>query len=136
MKTQSDIQKAIVEINKAINKINILKISTDLFGAPCFNDQEIENLEKLKQSKEAQRNELSHAKRLLSRLERIQQLEQDERSLKEIAEEWKQNAQNMIDKQEIRIKSAVIKEQDKKQQIREATAFYIQEIEAINYILN
>jgi hypothetical protein len=134
MKTQSELQKAIVEVNKSINKINLLKSSKDLFGALLFNPDEIENLDRLKQSKEDQRNELSHAKRLLSRLERIQRLEHDDRTLEQIADEWTANAQYMIEQQENRIKSAVINDKEKRQQIREASAFYVQEIQAIKFL--
>ena len=85
---------------------------------------------------EDKRTNLSHAKRLLGRIERIQRLEKDDRTIQEIAQEWKAQAQQMIDNQESRINGAVIHPNDKKQQIREATAFYMQEIKAINYIIN
>ena len=105
-----------------------------MFNGPMFTADEIENLNRLKESKENERNELSHAKRLLSRLERIQKLEHDDRTLDQIADEWTAQAQEMINQQEKRIKTAVINDKEKKQQIREACAFYVQEINAINFL--
>lgn len=135
MKTGTQLQAEIVEINKAINKINLIQNSRDLFGTPLFNDQERADLERLKETKISHRDRVSHAKRLIARLERIQRLEADDRSLEQIAIEWRDHAEDMKIKQEIRVKSRVQGIVERNQEIRESTAHYNQEIETINYIL-
>ena len=52
MKTQPEIQKAIVEVNKNINQINMLINSTGIFGGPLFNPKQIEELTQLKNETE------------------------------------------------------------------------------------
>lgn len=137
MKTQSEIQKMIVEVNKKITKTHSILNNQNLFSDGClWNDKQQRDLKNVILALEDWRTDLSQAKRLLSRLERIQKLEAQNKSLKEIADEWEATAREMIDKQEIRIKSAVIKEAEKKAAIHDATFFYHSEIKALKFLKN
>ena len=143
MKTQNEIQKEILLINKQVNKTNVFIESRGLFGDYLYSEKERTQLKNAALRLETKRNELSHAKRLIARMERIQRLENmqvieisDGKTLKEIAIEFREQAREMVKIQESKISGAVLKSKEKKQAIREATQFYNQEINAINYILN
>lgn len=137
MKTQSQIQKMIVEVNKKITKTHSILNSMNLFNDGClWNDKQQRDLRSVILALEDWRTDLSHAKRLLSRLERIQKLEAQDKTLEQLANEWQSNAEEMINKQEIRIKGGVIKEAEKKAAIHDATYFYHNEIKALKFLKN
>lgn len=137
MKTQSEIQKMIVLVNKEITKTYSVLNSMNLFNDGClWNDKQQRDLRNVILSLEDWRTDLSHAKRLLSRLERIQKLEAQDKTLEQLANEWQSNAEEMINKQEIRIKGGVIKEAEKKAAIHDATHFYHSEIKALKFLKN